>query len=354
MEPLPRYWAHRDWDFDESHLPDRSGETRHRHFGRVPGDTMRIWGGSASSEVDADRVAGERLARLEANGIPREANESWYYPARQVREEILEEITADGTVPGPQADVAPEDLLAVITRNRYGAVVLNTDAVFIADIDLEEPEPRGRDERAEARAARADSRASRSSRRPGLLQRLFGPEREETAEPGAQPASDPAPTSPAEHRALARITAVGEQNPELGMHVHRTCAGLRVLVTGADAPPGSERSLQLLEALGSDPLYVRLCRIQGTYRARLSPKPWRLPSGKGRSVYWPMNVYWPHESDQARTAHQHWLTRYEELSEPVAVCRRLSWNGVDPSPAEQQILELHDRLSQADSGRELV
>ena len=49
--------------------------------------------------------------------------------------------------------------------------------------------------------------------------------------------------------------------------MYRTAAGLRVLVTGAAAPPSSDRARALLTELGADPLYVELCATHDSYRA---------------------------------------------------------------------------------------
>ena len=51
------------------------------------------------------------------------------------------------------------------------------------------------------------------------------------------------------------------------MRVYRTAAGLRVLVTGAGAPPRSDRARELLTELSADPLYVELCATHDCYRA---------------------------------------------------------------------------------------
>ena len=59
-------------------------------------------------------------------------------------------------------------------------------------------------------------------------------------------------------------------HPDLGVRTYRTAAGLRVIVTGlASGPP----DLTALVDLGSDDLYVRLCGLHETSRARLTPKP---------------------------------------------------------------------------------
>ena len=40
-----------------------------------------------------------------------------------------------------------------------------------------------------------------------------------------------------------------------------------------------------MQNLYADPLYARLCRFQATFRARLTPKPWRVEIDEERFVY---------------------------------------------------------------------
>jgi hypothetical protein len=191
MEPLPRHWAHVDADIP---LPEAASTRRHR----APGTTrVRLWGGSPVSEADALARARERQERLEAQGLPagrRTAADGagWYYPSGQVREEIVEEVEGGS------------GLIGVVTRNRYGALVLNTDAVLIADVDRQDD-------------------GDRPARR-----RLFGRKKQ------TQQHADPA-----EQNLLEAARALAAEHPDWGVHVHRTRAGFRVLISGADAAPGS-------------------------------------------------------------------------------------------------------------------
>jgi hypothetical protein len=310
MEPLPRHWAHVDADIP---LPEAASTRRHR----APGTTrVRLWGGSPVSEADALARARERQERLEAQGLPagrRTAADGagWYYPSGQVREEIVEEVEGGS------------GLIGVVTRNRYGALVLNTDAVLIADVDRQDD-------------------GDRPARR-----RLFGRKKQ------TQQHADPA-----EQNLLEAARALAAEHPDWGVHVHRTRAGFRVLISGADAAPGSPLSEQVLSALGTDPLYATLCRAQGTYRARLSPKPWRLPAANGRGHMEPLTATpgaaWPLEDEGARGAREAWVRDYEAASTPFSVTRRLWWNEVLPGDDAQQLLALHDRAGRADDGAELA
>ena len=100
------------------------------------------------------------------------------------------------------------------------------------------------------------------------------------------PSPRPGDTSVAESLACEPVWEFARRHPDLGVRVYRTAAGLRVLVTGASAPPASDRARELLTELGSDPLYVELCSTHDSYRARLTPKPFRVGE-RALSVSWP-------------------------------------------------------------------
>ncbi len=291
MQPMPRFWAHENrtaTGVDEAGRP--------REF------TLSSWGGSLRSIEDAAAVARRRLEALARHVAGSPLPSDWYYPAQVVREEVLEDLV------GPDGA-----LLGQITRNRYGAQVLNTDAVLIADIDL--PAPAGR--------------------RRGL-RGLF-------ARAPEAPAVDPA-----EQTARESIAAFAARHPGWGVHTHRTAGGFRVLVTGTGVTPVDGDAERILSELASDPLYVRLCAAQGTYRARLTPKPWRIGIRGPASA-----LRWPVEGERERR-YRAWVEEYSRRSGPWAVCRREAWNGVEPSAAERLVLELHDRVTAADSGAALA
>jgi hypothetical protein len=194
----------------------------------------------------------------------------------------------------------------IVTRNRYGAEVLNTDRVLIADVDLPE-----------------------LGRRPvwGMLRRLFWRGPAEDA-PLAEP--------PSVVERLATLETWARANPGLGVIVYRTASGLRVFVTGVDDPTSSALGQRILTELGADPIYRELCRVHGTFRARLTPKPWRLPNMMAPRGSWP----YPDEAAERRF--QAWLATYDTAARRYAVCRRLATYGPGPSTVEAQIIALHD------------
>jgi hypothetical protein len=61
--------------------------------------------------------------------------------------------------------------------------------------------------------------------------------------------------------------------------VYRTAAGYRVLIANFGFQARSPQSEALMRQFGADPLYVRLCQMRQSFRARLTPKPWRCDSG---------------------------------------------------------------------------
>ncbi|MEO8750876.1 MAG: hypothetical protein ABI384_10795 [Allobranchiibius sp.] len=274
MQGPPPYWRQRT---DSAFQPD----------GRKI--ALTVWGWSWTSEEDAESIAAERLTTAFAN-LHAGAERENYYPRLPLREEILREVSSTSG-----------QLLAVVTRNRYGAEVLSTQAVVIADVDLP---------------------AQRRSR--GRLRRIFG-----------SGAEDPA-LSP-EALALQRIAAYADRSPQRGTHVYRTAAGLRVIITGEQVDPSSPAATDILEQLGTDPVYLRLCAAHGTYRARLTPKPWRL-----RPPQQAPTVRWPYGSAEARRRADAWLKDYSAGSADYAVCAKIASHGAPATGDQEVVLRLHE------------
>jgi hypothetical protein len=252
----------------------------------------RVWGWSMGSTAEAILVAQERLRSALANRLG--ARVGGYYPRTPLREPILDERIVDG------------EQVFVLTRNRYGAEVLNTDRVLIADVDLPELEEPAAD---------------------GWLRRVL-----RRSAPRTDPLAEPASVV----ERLGTLADWARANPGLGVIVNRTASGLRAFVTGIDDPVSSAHGEQVLAELGADPIYRELCRTHGTFRARLTPKPWRLPGMKAPLERWPFSSY----GDERRF--QDWLAEYEAVAQQYAVCRRLATHGPPPSTLEAEIIRLHD------------
>lgn len=261
------------------------------------------WRWSDSSLAEAASLAQEGARRLaERFAAGDKLRHGYGYPDRPMREPVLREIKAPGG-----------EVAAVITRNAYGALVLNTARIMFVDVDLPEPKsPLG-----------------------GWLKKLFG-----KPEP---------PAAPVTHASVvAQAEAWCQSHPGWGWRVYRTKAGLRLLATHALFEPESASTEQVFDALGADPLYRRLCRTQKCFRARLTPKPWRCgfknPPGR-----WP----WPDAKAEAR--YKDWEARYQKASKGHATCELIAAPGSQQvDPAVQLIVKVHDEMTFAESKLDLA
>jgi len=254
---------------------------------------LHAHGGSNDGLEAALRRANEIAARA-VNAIEQNSSAGPYgYADRALREEIIEEL--------PEAN----GLSAVITRNSYGALILNTNRVMFVDVDYPAPSFRG------------------------LIRTLWDSLRRNTA---------PARTD-RDKQMLEAFDQVVLSRPELGIRIYRTAGGYRLLVTSHTYSPISSDAMNLLAAFGSDPLYVKLCKVQECFRARLSAKPWRC----GLTVP-PTKFPWVTPEHEAR--YRKWEEQYHATANNYATCELVGSLGApEVSPDVQPILETHDRLT---------
>lgn len=200
-------------------------------------------------------------------------------------------------------------LSAAITQNSYGALVLNAARVMFVDIDLPEPAP------------------------GQTIKHFFRKWFDKTTRP---------PLEVAEAEARQRIAAFFAAEPAWSGRIYRTHAGFRVLVTHALFDTDGESTSRTFVALAADPLYVRLCRQQQCFRARLTPKPWRC--GHVANV-----IAWPRESDEQQQRFDAWYKKYLDRQAGYATCRLVETLGTgEIHPDARQIVELHDQLTRCD------
>jgi len=251
----------------------------------------------AEAQSLAEQAARQLAERFRQGPWPPKAGGD-YYPNRPAREQILREI-GDGN-----------NLTAVVTRNSYGAQVLNTARVMFVDIDLPEP----------------------PKPRVGLFQSLFG-----KSKPAPPP--DPKP----ENDALMRVELWTANNFGWGWRVYRTRSGLRLLATQGTMEADSPTTDEIFEALGADPLYRKLCKNQKCFRARLTPKPWRCEDDPGKPPRWPWT-----EKEEKRF--HKWEAEYTEASANRATCAFVSQIGSSTvHPEVQSIIQLHDEATRVGS-----
>jgi hypothetical protein len=264
---------------------------------------VSCWGWSQTSADEARQLAQQNLQqtlqRLPARLVGPPATSlaeqrGWRYgygDDRPLREEILEEMADDRG-----------ELLAAVTRNAYGCLVLNTRDLMFVDIDLPQTPPVRRLWQA--------------------MQRLLGRR-----------------TTDAETALLQRLEAAWQASPYGRVRIYHTHSGYRCAVLDRPLPPQSEASRALLDTLQADPLYVRLCRSQQSYRARLTPKFWRCGARRPPSRF-------PWASPEQEHRYRQWEQHYTQAIRGWATCRLVKELGEAPIHDDfRRLIELHDSLT---------
>jgi hypothetical protein len=275
-----------------------------RHWALAQVGAGLAWGWSDTSQAEAQAEAQRRAAGLDARlrGSARPPSSDGYYPDRPMREEVLHELAHDD-----------QGLSAAVTRNASGAEVLNAAQMLFVDVDLPPP------------AA------------PSLLARLLG-----------APSLAPGAPSPAEAAVVARAVTWTQTHPGWGWRIYRTAAGLRLLATHALFYPDDEVVQEVFRALGADPLYCRLCLSQDCFRARLTPKPWRIGLREAPPR-------WPWADAAAAAQFTAWSKAYRDASARYATCALVQTAGsTEVLPELRPLVEWHDAACKVGSGLPLA
>jgi hypothetical protein len=144
------------------------------------------------------------------------------------------------------------------------------------------------------------------------------------------------PAPPSDPPALATLRALIGSRPGWGVRVYSTAAGLRYLATHGPFDPAAGDTAELLTALGCDPKYVQLCRAQRSFRARLTPKPWRCGVRAMPGPY-------PFEDAAAAERARAWVAAYDRAAARYATCTLHTVVGEGRvHPALAEIVALHD------------
>jgi hypothetical protein len=270
-----------------------------RHWARAEGSAtdphgrpyrLRLWGWSHDDVAAALAEAKRRVAEISSRITRGETLDAYSYGRQPLREEIVRAISSAG----PEASSPP----AIVTRNRYGALVLNTAEVPFIDVDA--PPSGGL----------------------SMLAGLFG----------RRKSTDPV---------LEGIRDACQRRGDHTFRVYRTKSGYRVLATDLLLDPGSPAAQELLTGFAADAHFTRLCRQQHSFRARLTPKPWRcgcsLPPGS-----------FPREEREVQERFEAWLDEYAAACAPFATCKFLETIGPGRTAREARaVVEEHDRVSLA-------
>jgi hypothetical protein len=261
--------------------------------------TFHAWGWSLADPDEARQQAATKAKRNFDRYTGGHPLDRYEYARGPLREEIIDTLR-DG----------PEEI-AVITRNRYGALILNTASVCFVDVDCPRPQRRGL----------LDS----------LLTALF----KKQGQPNTEPSID---------ATQERVRTWARQNPNRAFRLYRTLAGYRLLFTDRLYEPTSPETTRMLEELGSDALYLRLTQQQECFRARLTPKPWRCGFHAPRVPY-------PWQDAAAEKDYHAWKEQYERKSVGYATCRLVEkfGSGDDTLTGSDSltgsIVAIHDRFA---------
>ena len=189
--------------------------------------TLFARGWSDRNPEEAQQHAEMRLARIESALQKGDSLDRYHY----VIDKVICEFVVDRVLDKNDTEIA------VISRNAYGSLVLNAPSVMFIDIDT--PRPKS----------------------VGLFKRLFGkPEK---------------PIAPESER-LEMLRVWQSHHADFAFRVYRTRAGLRAMVTNRIFQNIDQSVLDIMDELDGDPLYRQQCKSQHCFRARLTPKPWRI------------------------------------------------------------------------------
>lgn len=251
--------------------------------------SVKAWGWSDQSEAEAARNAEGRLTRI-LNFLRegKDALDRYGYGSDGVlREPVVEERTlSDGS-------------RFAISRNAYGAFVLNAERVVFIDVDV--------------------------SLRISLLDRLKGLFGRGVDQAAAFAARE------------QEIRDWQGQNARYSLSCYRTSAGFRLVIRNLLAGPEDEEVRRILQELCNDVRYRQLCARQACFRARLTPKPFRMCKS-------PPPVRFPFEKDGDSAKFSSWSEEYLKAAAGYSVCRTpVILGDAEPLPAVCEVLAIHDK-----------
>ena len=317
---VPKFWA-------EARAQQQSGDRQ---------VTVRRFGWSDESEVDAQTMANTRAQEALARAVAGE---------KILRREPRRAYNGAVGVP-IREEIVSRHGDTIITRNTYGARCLNTPDVLFVDIDLvARPSLVTTFDYIVPLFAAAVAAWALSHRwfilATGIgvlfVVQLVWSARLRRRNPGGADAAV---------AARERLAAFATAHPEWRLRLYETPAGLRALAMHRTFRPDEAEVAECFAKLGADPVYVKMCVNQRCFRARVSPKPWRLGISDHivpRTGAWPV----PPELQPARSR---WVEAYERAAQNHAACRFLEsvGNGTE-HPSARAVQALHDELCRAKS-----
>jgi hypothetical protein len=324
-------------------IPYFWAETRLHHKLGKKQVTVKRWGWSDVSQDDAQDLAnrraneakerilnGEKLRRLETKDVY--GNEDGV----PIREEV---ISKHGEV--------------VITRNSYGSLCLNTPNLLFADVD-------------------AEWHGALEMRLPGGIGIIIGGITigywQNSILLGVAFVSvvawlwsfinnqinrrrRPLAEANLKQENLNAVRNFLTKHPEWNLRVYETPAGHRLLAMHDVFDPQGDAAKSALNELNSDKRFVNLCAIQACFRARVSPKYWRMGYKPKNSL---PKSKWPFPTEHL-AIRKEWVTGYDAISSRFASCRFIEQIGSNKvHPEAEAVRLLHDQLCQSNSNLPLA
>lgn len=314
---IPRYWKR-----IEAIVETKDYVSAEVDLSSLP-ETMDIssWGYSDTSEGEAEKKAHERINDIMIALSKSSIDGDFYYPFRVMNEEILKTFEGEDTEQ------------AIITRNKYHCQILNTAQLMFIDIDVDVSDLRP----------------------PSLLSRILF-RSSQIIEENKKKEKERYEAVVSKIENFVRKGGDGFDN--LGLLIYRTFAGFRVIVSSRPLQPRGEDTHKIFDALGTDPLYQNLCRTQNSFRARLTPKSWRMGSHiidkltpyplMRRRVTKSMLEKWTNEDGERLRHYDEWVKAYEALHKSYSTCHFVKQVGnykIDPSL--KGIIDFHDEMTGA-------
>ena len=238
-------------------------------------EVAHCYGHSNHSYADAEKNGQEQLKKIQQK-IDGETDIFEDYSA-VIREEIIE-------------TVSPQN---IVTRNRYGALVLNSEDTFFIDIDD----------------------YTKSFWELISFKRITDPKK----------------------AIVSRVEKISEGLPDFGIRIYETAAGIRLIVENCDFSSASNRAQELFRTFGTDYLYAMLCAKQECFRARLTPKSYRMRFKARRNVF-------PRADEAEDKAYHEWVDAYNQACERFATCHLIKKIGRCNGSS---IIDYHDRMTKA-------
>jgi hypothetical protein len=324
---IPYYWA----------------EARFQNKAHGKQITVRRWGWSDTSQADAQALADQR------------AQDAWH--RIHSGESLRRRETKDsyGTQEGVpiREEVVSRHGENVITRNSYGSLCLNAPRVLFADIDAQWPD-----------ALRIRPLGCLFLVLTGLLLGLWQrslligagiaiglPWLWSAINGWINHARRPKGEKIAKQQRLEAIRAFSAAHPHWHLRVYETPAGYRLLAMHDVFDPTDGPAREALAALNSDRRFATLCALQQCFRARVSPKYWRIgykPKEPLPKSKWPFLL-------EHLSRRQRWIEGYDRLAPNYAACLFIERLGSSTThPEAEQVRAVHDQFCQAESGLPLA